>query len=179
MTEDGRARTIIENIHPLVDGGRFCAKHVAGRPLRVSAHIFCDGHDFVAAELSFRRSGSGHKGSAHTVAMEPGDNDLFTASFIPEQVGVWEFTITAWVDHPSTMCHAIQKKHAAGVDYSLDAQELAEWCTKASAAVRGRSAAAGQARTVLKEAQGVFSACTTNHPSDEADRLVRDSKLKA
>ncbi len=177
MVDEGRARTVIENVHPCVDGGRFAAKHIAGRALEVSAAVFCDGHDLIAAELSFRRIEPDTEKKQHTVPMTLRENDLCTASFIPEQTGLWEFSITSWVDHPGTLCRSIQKKHTAGVDYSLDATELAELCGAAAAAVTRRTTAAVQAKKILKEAQKVFAACSPQAPSDEADRLARDRSL--
>ncbi len=178
MVKEGRSRTVIEDVHPCVDGGRYAAKHVAGRPLSVRANVFCDGHDLVAAELAYRRIEPEKDAKYHTLAMTPGANDLCAASFIPEESGLWEFTISSWVDHPATLCRAISRKHAAAVDYTLDAHELAELCgTAASRAPGSKGNEAKAAKRVLTEAQSVFGACAPNQPSDEAARLAGDGKL--
>jgi len=40
---------IIEAIEPCIDGGRYPVKRVIGQELPVSADIFKDGHDVLAA----------------------------------------------------------------------------------------------------------------------------------
>src|SRR5207249_11999680 len=46
--------TVIENLQPLIDGGRYLVKRIAGEDLVVEADIFKDGHDVVAAVLKWR-----------------------------------------------------------------------------------------------------------------------------
>ena len=48
---------VIENLQPLVDGGRYLVKRVAGDDLAVEADVFKDGHDVVAAALKWRLLG--------------------------------------------------------------------------------------------------------------------------
>ena len=45
---------VIENLQPLVDGGRYPIKRVVGEDVVVEADIFKDGHDIVAAALKWR-----------------------------------------------------------------------------------------------------------------------------
>ncbi len=54
---DGRARVVIEDVAPAVDGGRFAVKRVVGDEVVVEADCFADGHDVVAcvAALAARR----------------------------------------------------------------------------------------------------------------------------
>src|SRR5690606_19022335 len=47
-------RIAIEAVEPVVDGGRFAAKAISGQPVTVSAVIFADGHDQLAAERLWR-----------------------------------------------------------------------------------------------------------------------------
>jgi len=51
----------IEDVYPLIDGGRFAVKRIVGEPLEVWADIYRDGHDVVAASWSgaARRTGTG------------------------------------------------------------------------------------------------------------------------
>ena len=46
---------VIENLQPLIDGGRYPIKRVVGEDLVVEADVFKDGHDVVAAALKWRR----------------------------------------------------------------------------------------------------------------------------
>ena len=45
---------VIENLQPLIDGGRYPIKRVTGEDLVVEADIFKEGHDVVAAALKWR-----------------------------------------------------------------------------------------------------------------------------
>ncbi len=45
---------VIENLEPLIDGGRYPIKRVVGEDVVVEADIFKDGHDIVAAALKWR-----------------------------------------------------------------------------------------------------------------------------
>ncbi len=49
---------VIENLQPLIDGGRYPVKRVVGEDLAVEADIFKDGHDVVAAILKWRMVGA-------------------------------------------------------------------------------------------------------------------------
>ena len=44
---------VIENLQPLIDGGRYPIKRVTGEDLVVEADIFKEGHDVVAAALKW------------------------------------------------------------------------------------------------------------------------------
>ena len=45
MDKRGSSRTVIENISPQVDGGRFPIKRTQGELVVVEADVFADGHD--------------------------------------------------------------------------------------------------------------------------------------
>src|SRR2546428_13039335 len=45
---------VIENLQPLIEGGRYPIKRIVGEDLAVEADIFKDGHDVVAAVLKWR-----------------------------------------------------------------------------------------------------------------------------
>ena len=48
---------VIENLQPLIEGGRYPIKRIVGEDLAVEADIFKDGHDVVAAVLKWRALG--------------------------------------------------------------------------------------------------------------------------
>jgi starch synthase (maltosyl-transferring) len=49
-----RRRVIVERLEPEIDGGRFPIKRTVGEPVEVTATIFADGHDVLAAVLRDR-----------------------------------------------------------------------------------------------------------------------------
>ena len=56
----GFPTAVIENLEPLIDGGRYPIKRVVGEDLVVAADVFKDGHDVVAAILKWRVLGDAH-----------------------------------------------------------------------------------------------------------------------
>src|ERR1700712_558158 len=91
---EGRRRVIIEEIQPQVDGGRYPAKRVIGDTVTVTAAIFSDGHDHVAARLLYRHASSRKWQSVPFIEL---NTDLWTAEFVVDKLGPWRFTIEAWV----------------------------------------------------------------------------------
>src|SRR5438067_1844563 len=55
---DGRARTVIEDVSPQIEGGRYPIKRVPGEVVTVEADVFADGHDASGCAVLFRRSES-------------------------------------------------------------------------------------------------------------------------
>lgn len=93
---DGRMRAVIDRLSPLVDGGRFPAKRIAGEAVCIEADCFTDGHDQLRVVLSWQAA---HGPDAYEIDMQPRGNDLWTAEFTPSAPGRYRCTILAWVDH--------------------------------------------------------------------------------
>jgi len=96
QTNDGRMRAVIERITPSVDNGRFAAKRIVGDAVVVEADCFTDGHDSLACVLLWRREG---EAAWQETPMAPLGNDRWSASFVAQSVGRYQYTVTAWVDH--------------------------------------------------------------------------------
>jgi starch synthase (maltosyl-transferring) len=92
---DGRVRVVIEHITPSIDAGRFPIKRIVGDSVEVEADCFADGHDVVACALQWRRSGEARWCSAPMQAL---GNDRWCAAFTVDALGLWEYTVCAWVD---------------------------------------------------------------------------------
>ncbi|HYE40683.1 MAG TPA: maltotransferase domain-containing protein, partial [Ramlibacter sp.] len=121
--QDGRIRAVVDAVLPAVDGGRFAAKCVAGEPFEVTAHCFTDGHDVVAARLCWRRAG----GAWQEVAMQALPNDVWTATFVPPELGRYEYTVEAWVDPFDTWRHDMTRRVEAAdlrIAARVGAQEI-------------------------------------------------------
>lgn len=114
---DSPPRIVIENVHPEIDGGLFPIKRIVGERVVVSADIFADGHDAVSAALLFRHSG----GSAWIeTSMVPEVNDRWHGSFTVLELGQYEYTLQAWIDHFASWQSGFIKKVDAGQDISVD-----------------------------------------------------------
>jgi len=86
---------VIENLEPLIDGGRYPVKRVVGEDLVVEADIFKDGHDVVAAVLKWRILG---KQQWRETPMVFVDNDRWRGVCTLYDNAIHEYTIEAWTD---------------------------------------------------------------------------------
>ncbi len=131
--EEGRCRAVIESVTPEIDGGRFAIKRIVGDRVVVEADVFTDGHDAVSARLLHRRSG---ENEWHEVEFEPLVNDRWSAQFEVTDLGRYQYTVLAWVDHLKSWRRDIEKKIAADqqtlVDMKIGANLVAEAADRAS-----------------------------------------------
>jgi starch synthase (maltosyl-transferring) len=127
---DGRARVVIENVTPSVDGGETPVKRVIGDRLLVGADLLVDGHDKLAGIVAYRR---GRTGPFREIELSPveGTPDRWGAGFVVDELGIWQFAVEAWVDAFATWLWGLVRKSDAGVEVSL---ELMEGAALASAA---------------------------------------------
>jgi starch synthase (maltosyl-transferring) len=111
----------IDDVTPTVSGGRHPSKAVVGEVVPISATVWREGHDAVAANVVWRRIGS--RGMAHHVRMTPLEQgtDRFAATVVADEPGLWTFRVDAWSDPWSTWRHAVTVKLDAG----QTAEELA------------------------------------------------------
>ena len=115
--EDGRKRVVIEAVSPEIDGGRFPVKRVVGEKVVVEADIFADGHDLLAARLLFCKEGVSEWSE---VPMKPLGNDRWQGAFRVEEVGIYLYTLQAWVDRFLSWRQGLSKKVLAGQEVSID-----------------------------------------------------------
>jgi starch synthase (maltosyl-transferring) len=118
----------IEDVYPLIDGGRFAVKRIVGERVEVWADIYRDGHDVAAASLVWRRE---QDREWRREPMTHHGNDRWSGSFVPDAPGRYVYAIEAWTDEFATWRHGFELKQKAGVDLNLDAIEGAGMLTKA------------------------------------------------
>src|SRR5215467_8715719 len=115
---------VIENLRPLIDGGRYPIKRITGDDLSVEADVFKDGHDVVAAALKWRRVGEPHW---HETAMSFVDNDRWRGICSLNEIGTYEYTVEAWTDIFRSWRDEFTKKFEAGIpDLNAEALEGAK-----------------------------------------------------
>jgi len=114
-----RHRIYIEDVYPLVDGGRFPVKRTIGEEVEVWADVFRDGQLVLAAELLWRREGE----KWFRVPMALHDNDRWRGSFTPHKSGRYVYAIEAWTDVFATWRRDFLAKRAAGMDIRLEVEE--------------------------------------------------------
>src|ERR1700754_630923 len=145
-------RVMIEAVTPTVDGGRFPAKRIVGQAVVVTADIFMDGHDVLAARLRYRAQ---DEKTWREAAMTFVNNDIHTAGFTPTRIGRHEFQIEAWRDPFATWRHEVELKHDANVPIALELEEgrlLVE--TRAADAAGARAKALRNLAAAVAKAEG-------------------------
>lgn len=117
-------RLAIEDVRPQISHRAFPSKAVVGELVPVSAQVWREGHDAIAATLHVTGSQTSNiAANPIRIAMhqEEFNQDRVHAFFIPDAPGIWTFRVDAWSDPMQTWRHAVTKKIEAG----QDAEELA------------------------------------------------------
>jgi starch synthase (maltosyl-transferring) len=130
----------IDDVAPVVSGGRYPAKAVVGEIVPVRATVWREGHDAVAATLVVRYHGTaypklaedppGHAKPAvpieevvkpaprtkpRLLPMSTGRTpDVFHGTFSPDSVGLWTFRVDGWGDPIATWRKNVTAKLDAG-----------------------------------------------------------------
>jgi starch synthase (maltosyl-transferring) len=121
---------VIENLRPLIDGGRYPVKRIVGEDLAVEADIFKDGHDVVAATLKWRMVGAT---DWHETAMTLRDNDRWGGTCCFYENAIYEYTVEAWTDTFRGWRHEFDTKFKAGIaDLQSEALEGAKLLEEAA-----------------------------------------------
>jgi starch synthase (maltosyl-transferring) len=113
-------RITIDAVRPTTPSGEFPAKAVVGEQVAVSADIFRDGHDLLAARVRWRRVGKSKWRSAPLRSLV---NDRWEGTMTPTELGRHEFVIEAWRDRFATWRHDVEIKAAAGDDVEIELEE--------------------------------------------------------
>jgi starch synthase (maltosyl-transferring) len=114
--QNGRKRVVVEGVKPQIDCGRFPIKRVFGEKVLVEADIFGDGHDLLSCLLLYRRE---NESSWHEAAMRPLINDRWQGEFRVTELGIYHYSVRAWVDAFRTWRHDLQKRKEAGQDLAV------------------------------------------------------------
>src|ERR671933_676696 len=127
MTGRADLRLGITDVAPVVSCGSFSARAVVGEHVPITATVFREGHDAVAANVVWTPPG-GNPAEAPLVRMarygqEP---DRWLATVVPDREGRWTFTVEAWSDPLATWHHAVEVKIAAGQGPGELANDLEE-----------------------------------------------------
>ena len=114
---EGRHRVAIENVFPSIDGGRFPIKRTIGERVIVEADLFADSHVLLSAVVKYRQINTEDWFESPMVRVA---NDRWRAEFTVTSIGVWVYTIVAWVDRFKTWRDELRKKIAAGQNVDIE-----------------------------------------------------------
>ncbi len=127
-------RIPVLDVRPLVDCGRRPAKAVAGETIQITATVFREGHDAVAADVVLRDPRGRRAPFTPMRELAPG-TDRWGAWVTPGTEGDWTYAVEAWSDPVATWRHTAEVKVPAGIDTDLVLAEGAELYERAAAGV--------------------------------------------
>jgi len=148
-------RIVIDDVRPRTPTGRYPAKAVLAEPLTVTATIFKEGHDMLAARVCWRPCDSKQWGEAAMTAVNQG-LDLWASTIEPTQLGLHEIVIEAWYDEWSTIKHKLKAKLDAGQEVDVELEEAARAVER-----RAQDTGAPQKKHLLATAQALRDDVTT------------------
>ncbi|MFJ9201485.1 maltotransferase domain-containing protein, partial [Streptomyces flaveolus] len=134
-------RIPVLDVRPVVRQGRRPAKAVTGEAFEISATVFREGHDAVAANVVLRDP-RGRPGPWTPMRELAPGTDRWGATVSAGEPGLWSYTVEAWGDPVTTWRHHAQIKIPAGIDTELVLEEGARLYERAAADVpesRGRT----------------------------------------
>ncbi|MFF7800649.1 maltotransferase domain-containing protein, partial [Streptomyces olivaceus] len=129
-------RIPVLDVRPVVQHGRRPAKAVTGETFEVSATVFREGHDAVAANVVLRGP-QGRPGPWTPMRELAPGTDRWGAEVTPDAPGHWTYRVEAWSDPVSTWRHHARIKIPAGMDTDLVLEEGARLYERAAAGVPG------------------------------------------
>ncbi|WP_443058352.1 maltotransferase domain-containing protein [Streptomyces sp. NBC_00442] len=144
-------RIPVLDVRPAVECGSRPAKAVAGESFQVTATVFREGHDAVAANVVLRDPGGRRRPFTPMRELAPG-TDLWGAEITPTSEGHWTYTVEAWGDPLTTWRHHARIKIPAGLDTEL---VLAEGAALHERAAAGVPKAKGRREAVLAVADAL------------------------
>ncbi|MEU9481446.1 maltotransferase domain-containing protein, partial [Streptomyces sp. NPDC048191] len=127
-------RIPVLDVRPVVRHGRRPAKAVTGESFEVSATVFREGHEAVAANVVLRDP-AGRAGPWTPMRELAPGTDRWGATVTAGEPGLWTYTVEAWSDPVATWQHHAGIKIPAGIDPELVLEEGARLYERAAAGV--------------------------------------------
>ncbi|MFE0867132.1 alpha-1,4-glucan--maltose-1-phosphate maltosyltransferase [Streptomyces rochei] len=129
-------RIPVLDVRPIVRQGRRPAKAVTGESFQVSATVFREGHDAVAANVVLKDP-EGRPGPWTPMRELAPGTDRWGATVTAGEPGLWTYAVEAWSDPVTTWRHHARIKVPAGIDTGLVLEEGARLHERAAAEVPG------------------------------------------
>ncbi|MFJ8909262.1 maltotransferase domain-containing protein, partial [Streptomyces sp. NPDC102351] len=127
-------RIPVLDVRPLVRQGLRPAKAVVGESFEVTATVFREGHDAVAANVVLRDP-EGRPGPFTPMRELAPGTDRWGATVTPTETGLWTYAVEAWSDPVGTWRHHAQIKIPAGLDTEVVLEEGARLHERAAGQV--------------------------------------------
>ncbi|MFI2428475.1 maltotransferase domain-containing protein, partial [Streptomyces sp. NPDC018955] len=127
-------RIPVRDVRPSVDCGRRPAKAVVGETFEVTATLFREGHDAVAANVVLKDP-EGRPGPFTPMRELAPGSDRWGAEVVADGPGRWTYRVEAWGDPVATWRRTAGVKVPAGIDTGLVLEEGADLHERAAAGV--------------------------------------------
>ncbi|MGA5182004.1 alpha-1,4-glucan--maltose-1-phosphate maltosyltransferase [Streptomyces pseudogriseolus] len=127
-------RVPVRDVRPCVDRGRRPAKAVVGEAFEVTATVFREGHDAVAANVVLKDP-EGRPGPFTPMRELAPGTDRWGAEVAADAPGHWTYRVEAWGDPVTTWRNVATVKVPAGVDTGLVLEEGGDLFARAAAGV--------------------------------------------
>src|SRR5690606_7770936 len=127
-------RIPVRDVRPSVECGNRPAKAVVGEAFEVSATVFREGHDAVAANVVLKDP-EGRPGPFTPMRELAPGSDRWGAEVTADAVGLWTYRVEAWADPVATWRRTAGIKVPAGIDAGLVLEEGGDLYERAAAGV--------------------------------------------
>jgi starch synthase (maltosyl-transferring) len=163
--KEAQQRVMIDRVRPEIDGGRYPIKRTVGEKVIVTADLFADGHDRLAARLLYKPKSEPVWSEA---VLRPLGNDVWEGAFTPLLNQPYQYTVEAWIDRFGSWREDLIKRVDAGQDVASEFLEGAALISSASRRANGAD------QEALREAAGALS---SNRPQKEKIAIALDETL--
>jgi starch synthase (maltosyl-transferring) len=117
VIEKIKQRVQIESVQPKINSGRFPVKRIIEDYVKVAADIFVDGNNELSAVLLYKKDG---QAKWSETVMEHTVNDRWIGEFKVTEIGLWKFSISAWIDNFKSWQRDFKKRVQAEQDVNID-----------------------------------------------------------
>ena len=115
-------RIPVLDIWPTVGNGARAVKAVTDETIKISATVFREGHDNVAADVIITDS-QGKDIARYPMSLIGHGTDRYETTVTFPTIGPWSYRIEAWSDVVGTWLHHVDVKVPAGVDVDVEFAE--------------------------------------------------------
>jgi len=111
---------VIQDVHPMIDGGKYSVKRIVGDVLKVDAEVFTTGEKAVCVDLLVKPPSSE---VWLRIPMKQVCEDRYVGNYTLLELGSTLYTLEAWVDEYQTWSKGFERWLSSGEDISVDLED--------------------------------------------------------